>query len=94
MIGFIMVTLVTQWFVIFFEAKEVCADLLNRDGLTGMHQKTKLMVRLHQSTKAIFGCRISQAIHFSHEKFIVLKKKLLNSKLPVVFLLNKVVSVR
>ena len=34
MIGWVMVTLITQWFVIFFEAKEVCAELINKGSLT------------------------------------------------------------
>jgi len=34
MIGWIMVTLMTQWLVIFFEAKEVCAELINKGDLT------------------------------------------------------------
>ena len=41
MIGWIMVTLVTQWFVIFFEAKEVCADFLVQGDLTDEQFKTR-----------------------------------------------------
>ena len=39
MIGWIMVTLITQWFVIFFESKEVCAELINKGSLTGLNLK-------------------------------------------------------
>ena len=41
MIGWIMVTLVTQWFVIFFEAKEVCADFLLQGDLSDQEFKTR-----------------------------------------------------
>ena len=37
-----MVTLITQWFVIFFEAKEVCAELINRGELNGIGLPSKV----------------------------------------------------
>ena len=46
MIGWIMITLVTQWFVIFFESKEVCAKLLNKNDLSDKDfEKRKYIVQ-------------------------------------------------
>ena len=36
-----MITLVTQWFVIFFESKEVCAELLNQKDMTDEEFKSR-----------------------------------------------------
>ena len=41
-----MITLVTQWFVIFFESKEVCAKLLNKNDLSDKDfEKRKYIVQ-------------------------------------------------
>ena len=47
MIGWIMITLVTQWFVIFFEAKEVCAELINQGELTGL---SRIIITIYYTT--------------------------------------------
>ena len=53
MIGWIMITLVTQWFVIFFESKEVCSELLNQKDMTDEEFKSRqYMVQL--------GCQLDR----------------------------------